>query len=90
MVPFIGQIQLFAFGSAPHNWVLCDGALLPIALYEPLFYLIRNKFGGDGSTYFAVPNLSGSAPLNVRDGFMCYYIATSGEFPEYPSQDADS
>ncbi|WFR57582.1 tail fiber protein [Anaerocolumna sp. AGMB13025] len=81
MSPFIGQIQLFAFGSAPPNWVLCDGAILPIGSYEALFYLILTKFGGDGKTNFAVPDLTNAVPLNVNDGFMCYYIATVGDYP---------
>lgn len=79
--PFYGQIQLFAFGYAPNGYLLCNGAILSIAGYQALFSLIRNKFGGDGITTFALPNLNGARPLNVPTGYMCYYIANFGMYP---------
>jgi microcystin-dependent protein len=81
MEPFIGQIQLFVFGYAPAGWRLCDGSLLPIKDNEALFSLIRNRYGGDGISNFAVPNSMGARPLNVSNNLMSYYIATWGNYP---------
>lgn len=79
-VPFVGTIQLYAFGYAPTGYMLCNGATLPVAGYQPLYSLIGNKFGGGGA-YFCLPNLAGADPLEVTPGFMCYYIAYSGIYP---------
>ena len=81
LTPFVGQIQLFAFGYAPMGYLLCNGALLNVADNQALFSLIGYKFGGNGSSTFAIPNLNGSIPLNVNTGFMCYYIAVQGIYP---------
>jgi microcystin-dependent protein len=56
---FIGQVIAYAGPNLPPGWALCDGALLPIRDFTPLFSLIGNTYGGDGQTTFALPNLSG-------------------------------
>lgn len=76
----IGEIQLFPYDFAPMNWVECNGQILQIMQNQALYALIGNKFGGNGSTTFAVPNLSNSSPVNG----MKYYIATAGIFPQRP------
>jgi hypothetical protein len=45
------------------GWLHCDGSIYDIADYEDLFEMISNRFGGDGVTTFAVPNLIGFFPL---------------------------
>ncbi len=82
--PFVGQIQLFAFGYAPDNWILCDGRLLPVNQFEMLYALLGTRFGGDGYTTFAVPNLQNAQPINKYTSFMRYYIAYNGIFPQRP------
>ena len=67
MDPFLGQLQLFAFGYAPTGWVPCDGKLYPIRVYTALFSLLGTTFGGDGITTFGVPNLQGRTPVGVRE-----------------------
>lgn len=62
---FIGEIRLFAFSRPPSNWVLCQGQLLPIVAYQPLFALIGFAYGGDGKTNFALPDLRGRVAVNV-------------------------
>ncbi|MGB8452657.1 MAG: tail fiber protein [Anaerocolumna sp.] len=74
----VGQIQLFAFGYAPRGWLSCIGMLVDINQYPDLFSVIGNKFGGDGVTCYAVPNLKGARPLNVEPYYMSYYIAAEG------------
>ncbi|MNN11094.1 Phage Tail Collar Domain protein [compost metagenome] len=56
--------------------MVAKGQLLPIQLYAPLFSLIGNTFGGDGTTNFALPNLTGQAPANLT-----YMICTEGLYP---------
>ena len=64
MDTYIGQILLFAFPRAPTGWHLCDGSLLPISEYEPLYQLIGTTYGGDGQVTFALPDLRGRVPLH--------------------------
>jgi microcystin-dependent protein len=65
MDPYIGEIRLFGGPFAPTGWKLCDGSLLPISSYTPLFSIIGNRFGGDGKTTFALPTLSGKTMLGA-------------------------
>ncbi|OYQ37181.1 hypothetical protein CHU95_02205 [Niveispirillum lacus] len=60
---YVGQITLFGGTFAPHNWKFCDGSLLQINQYQPLFALIGTTYGGDGSSTFALPNLRGRIPV---------------------------
>lgn len=59
--PFIGEIQLFGFNFAPHNWALCNGATLAIQQNTALFSLLGVSYGGNGSTTFQLPNFTGRA-----------------------------
>lgn len=63
--PFIGQIQGFGFNFAPRGWANCNGALLQIYQEQALYSILSNYYGGNGRDTFAVPNLSGRAPLHV-------------------------
>ncbi|HBV99390.1 MAG: phage tail protein [Peptococcaceae bacterium BICA1-7] len=74
---FIGQIVLFPYSFTPMGWKKCDGTLLSIQQNTALFSLISNKFGGDGQTNFAVPNLIGAEPIPG----MNYYMCLSGIYP---------
>jgi microcystin-dependent protein len=75
---FIGNIMCFAFNFTPSNWMECNGQTLNITNYQALYTLIGNTFGGNGSTTFCLPNLNGASRHN---GFMKFYIATSGLYP---------
>jgi len=68
--PYIGEIRMFGFGTrgAPNGWQACDGSLLSIAEYSPLFALIGTTYGGDGQTTFAVPDLRGRLPIHQGTG----------------------
>ena len=76
----LGQIQLFPFTFAPAYWALCNGQILNVQQNTALFSLISNKFGGNGSTTFALPNLANTSPV----AGMNYYIATAGIYPSRP------
>jgi microcystin-dependent protein len=62
--PFIGEIRIFSFSAIPQGWMPCNGQLLGIQNYQPLFALLGNQYGGDGITTFALPNLKGRAAIH--------------------------
>lgn len=59
MDPYLGEIRLFAGIFAPVGWAACDGQLLAITEHEALFTLLGTRYGGDGTSTFAVPDLRG-------------------------------
>lgn len=65
MDPYVGEIRMFAGNYAPYDWALCDGQLLAISGNEALFSLIGNRYGGDGQSTFALPDLRGRVPLHA-------------------------
>ena len=66
--PFVGEIRMFAGNFNPNGWMMCDGALLPIAENEVLFQLIGTMYGGDGEETFALPNLQSRIPMHFGQG----------------------
>lgn len=68
--PYIGEIRMFAGNFAPAGWMFCEGQLLAISEYEPLFNLIGTTYGGDGQTNFALPDLRGRVPIHTGNGFV--------------------
>ena len=63
--PFIGEIRIFASNFAPAGWALCQGQALPISGNEGLFNLIRTRYGGDGQSTFALPDLRSRVPVHM-------------------------
>lgn len=58
--PYLGEIALCSFDFPPKGWAFCDGTLLNIDKNtQALFSLIGNRYGGDGVTNFALPDLRG-------------------------------
>lgn len=81
MDQFIGTVMLWSGYRIPKDWMLCNGALLEISEYEALFSIIGNRFGGDGRTNFALPNLCGAVPVGTgRSRFdgMTYELGETG------------
>ena len=66
--PFLGQIEAFAFGYAPKNWVPCNGQLLAVNQYQALFALIGTTYGGNGTTNFQLPNLQSRVAVGQGNG----------------------
>lgn len=66
--PYIGQICMFGFSFAPRNWAACNGQVMQISTNQALFSLLGNRYGGNGSTTFALPNLQGRAPIHYGQG----------------------
>ncbi len=77
-VSFLGQITLHASMEWPPTfWTACAGQLLPIRDATPLFQLLGTRYGGDGVTTFALPDLRGQAPIPG----LAYHLALDGEYP---------
>jgi microcystin-dependent protein len=64
MDQYLGEIRMFTWNWAPKGWMLCNGALLPIAQYSALFSLLGTTYGGNGTTNFALPDLQGRVPIH--------------------------
>lgn len=56
--PYLSEICVTALSSCPKNYMQAAGQILRISLFKPLYAVIVNTFGGDGSTTFALPNLT--------------------------------
>lgn len=68
MDAYIGEIRIFAGTFAPVDWAFCEGQILPIQSNTALFSIIGTRFGGDGKTNFALPNLIGRAAVGKGAG----------------------
>lgn len=64
----VGMITMFAGNYAPKGYAFCDGQLFAVKDYPDLYSVIGSKFGGDGSTTFALPDLRGRIPLGIGQG----------------------
>jgi microcystin-dependent protein len=61
---------MFAFEElAPQGWAICDGTTVQLTEQtQALFEVLGNRFGGDGITEFALPDLRGRALLAAGAG----------------------
>lgn len=89
MDAFCGEIRLFAFPMANFLtdpaigqviWAPCNGQLLQIMQYQKLYSLLETRYGGDGRSTFAVPDLRGRIPISFgQDTFgNTYQIGQKG------------
>ncbi|MGC5328524.1 phage tail protein [Brevibacillus sp. SYSU BS000544] len=87
--PFIGEIRMFSMKNVPKGWAMCNGQLLPVNGNEVLFFILGTKFGGDGKTTFALPNLQGRVPRLVDSKLIGeangeeYHTLTVAEMPAH-------
>jgi hypothetical protein len=72
----LGQIRLYAGKTFSSGEEAASGQLLSIASNTTLFSLLGTTYGGNGSTTFALPNLTKLAPNH-----MTYTICVAGVFP---------
>lgn len=68
VTPYLGQMMYAGFNFAPKGWAMCNGQLLAINQNQALFALIGTFYGGNGTTNFALPNLSGVAAAHQGQG----------------------
>ena len=67
---FLGELRLLTFDEPPEGWTRCDGQLLNVDEHPQLFQLIGRRYGGDGVTTFALPDLRGRLPTNAGLGLV--------------------
>lgn len=79
---YIGEIRMFAGNYAPKGWALCNGQLLSISQYSPLYAVLGTIYGGNGQTTFALPDLRGRVPLGPGQGpgLSAYNIGIRGGY----------
>lgn len=77
---FLGEIRWVAFNFAPSGWAFCNGQILPINSNQALFSLLGTTYGGNGTTSFALPNVSGRAMIHAGQGpgLSNYQLGTTG------------
>ena len=62
-----GEIKIWTTGTAPTNWLICNGAAISRTTYANLFAVIGTVYGvGDGSTTFNIPNLKGKVVVGFN------------------------
>jgi microcystin-dependent protein len=78
--PFVAEIRVFPFNFAPTGWAMCNGQLLPILQNTALFSLLGTRYGGDGRSTFALPDLQGNAPMHAGQGpgLSDYFVGQPG------------
>ncbi len=61
----LGEVVAFAgdVSQIPDGWILADGRALSIQMNQALFSLLGTQFGGDGVTWFALPDLRDRAVI---------------------------
>ncbi|UTA68940.1 phage tail protein [Emticicia sp. 21SJ11W-3] len=66
MDEYIGMIKAFPGRYVPEGYLECDGRKLAINSQNmPLYTLIGTTYGGDGKTYFNLPNLMSRSIIGV-------------------------
>jgi microcystin-dependent protein len=65
---YIGEIRMFAGNFAINEWAECNGQLLDISDYTPLFSIIGTFYGGNGTTNFALPDFRSRVPIHMGQG----------------------
>lgn len=83
MEPYIGSVFPWPMNWAPRGFFLCEGQILPISQYTPLFAIIGTYYGGNGTTTFALPDLRGSVVIGAGQGpgLSDYVIGETGGEP---------
>ena len=66
---YLGEIRLLSYQQVPAGWLPCDGRRLLITENQALFQVLGTKFGGDGTTNFALPDLRGRTIMHQSSQF---------------------
>jgi len=84
-LPYLGETRIFAFPFAPAGWIACQGQTLAADEFPALFQLIGTTYGGDGTTSFGLPAVTG--PVSP-DGALTVGISLFGAPPAAAGQEA--
>lgn len=75
-----GTVSAFAGKNPPTGWLKCDGSAVSRTTYAKLFAVIGQIYGGgDGSTTFNLPNLTGRVPFGMDGNYVGQ--STNGVLP---------
>jgi len=66
--PYLANVTIFAGNFAPLYWAFCNGTQMSIAANTALYSLIGTTYGGDGQTYFNLPDLRGRIAIHQGQG----------------------
>lgn len=62
----IGEVKMWATGTAPTGYLLCNGSAVSRTTYSSLFAALGTIYGvGDGSTTFNLPNFQDRMPIGA-------------------------
>ncbi len=79
---FIGQIKSWGYGFCPQGWLPCDGRTISLGQndgkYNALISIIWDRYGGDGRTTFALPDLRARVQMG-QDWSTAQLAARGGE-----------
>jgi microcystin-dependent protein len=70
---YLGEVRIFGGDRIPEGWAKCEGQAMSIRDNSALFAVLGTKYGGDGTTTFALPDLRDRTPTHM--------IALNGVFP---------
>lgn len=68
MEPFLASIEAMAFNFPPKYWAVCDGSQMPISQNSAVYALLGTSYGGDGRSYFNLPDMRGRTPMGQGIG----------------------
>jgi microcystin-dependent protein len=76
---WFGQVRMFAGETPAIGYASADGQLLPIAQNTSLFALLGTRYGGNGQTTFALPDLRSRASIHAgsADGVTNHALAST-------------
>ncbi|MBV8977542.1 MAG: tail fiber protein [Alphaproteobacteria bacterium] len=63
---YMGEVRAMPYDYCPEQWVRAEGQLMPITQHTALFALLGTRYGGDGKTTFALPDLRSAALVSKR------------------------
>ena len=66
--PFLGEIKMISWNYPPRYWAFCDGQVLLASQNQALFQLLGGRYGGNGQSNFALPDLRSRVPLGWDQG----------------------
>jgi len=69
MEPYLGQIMWVPYNFVPRGWAECKGQYLSISQYPSLFSLMGTKFGGNGTTNFALPDMQNRTIIGASQNY---------------------
>ena len=63
-----GIVWEYAGPTPPNGWLICDGSVRNASDYPNLFIAIGGRYGGNGTTTFALPDLRGRVTIGSGAG----------------------